>query len=50
MQVVLPFSCPDWSGNDFADEVKKFNPNREDINTWFDVLDLDDYCSFGCKA
>jgi hypothetical protein len=35
---------------DFADEVKKFNPNREDINTWFDLLDLDDYCSFGGKA
>ena len=35
---------------DFADEVKQFNPNREDINTWFDLLDLDDYCSFGGKA
>ena len=35
---------------DFADEVKKFNPAREDINTWFDLLDLDDYCSFGGKA
>ena len=35
---------------DFADEVKKFNPTREDINTWFDLLDLDDYCSFGGKA
>ncbi|MEI9863470.1 MAG: DUF5069 domain-containing protein [Limisphaerales bacterium] len=35
---------------DFAEEVKKFNPNREDINTWFDLLDLDDYCSFGGKA
>jgi len=35
---------------DFADEVKKFNPVREDINTWFDLLDLDDYCSFGGKA
>jgi Domain of unknown function (DUF5069) len=35
---------------DFADEVKKFNPNREDINTWFDLIDLDDYCSFGGKA
>ena len=34
----------------FADEVKKFNPLREDINTWFDLLDLDDYCSFGGKA
>jgi Domain of unknown function (DUF5069) len=35
---------------DFAHEVKKFNPLREDINTWFDLLDLDDYCSFGGKA
>jgi hypothetical protein len=35
---------------DFADEVKKFNPNREDINTWFDLIDLDDYCTFGGKA
>jgi hypothetical protein len=35
---------------DFADEVKKFNPLREDINTWFDLLDLDDYCSFGGNA
>ena len=34
----------------FADEVKKFNPLREDVNTWFDLLDLDDYCSFGGKA
>ncbi len=35
---------------DFADEVKKFNPNREDITTWFDLLDLDDFCTFGGKA
>lgn len=35
---------------EFADAVKKFNPLREDINTWFDLLDLDDYCSFGGKA
>jgi len=35
---------------DFAEEVKRFNPMREDINTWFDLLDLDDYCSFGGKA
>jgi hypothetical protein len=34
----------------FADEVKKFSATREDINTWFDLLDLDDYCSFGGKA
>ena len=35
---------------DFAAEVKNFHPLREDINTWFDLLDLDDYCSFGGKA
>ncbi|MDR0534028.1 MAG: DUF5069 domain-containing protein [Verrucomicrobiales bacterium] len=34
----------------FANEVKKFGPAREDINTWFDLIDLDDYCSFGGKA
>jgi hypothetical protein len=34
----------------FASEVKKFSPSREDINTWFDLMDLDDYCSFGGKA
>ena len=25
-------------------------PNREDIATWFDLLDLDDYVSYGGKA
>lgn len=25
-------------------------PNRKDITTWFDVLDMDDYVSFGGKA
>jgi hypothetical protein len=35
---------------EFAEQVKKFNPQREDINTWFDLLDLDDHCSFGGKA
>jgi len=25
-------------------------PNREDITTWFDVLDMDDFVSFGGKA
>ena len=34
----------------FANEVKKFSATREDINTWFDLLDLDDYCTFGGKA
>lgn len=34
----------------FAERVKAFSATREDINTWFDLLDLDDYCSFGGKA
>jgi len=33
----------------FADEVKKFSTTREDIKTWFDLLDFDDYCTFGGK-
>lgn len=28
----------------------KMGKHREDIATWFDVLDLDDYVSFGGKA
>ena len=40
-----------------ADSRKFFNelhekaaPKREDVATWFDLLDLDDYVSFGGKA
>jgi hypothetical protein len=29
---------------------RKIAPKREDIATWFDLLDLDDYVSFGGKA
>lgn len=29
---------------------KKIAPKREDIVTWFDMLDVDDYVSFGGKA
>jgi hypothetical protein len=29
---------------------KKIAPKREDIATWFDLLDLDDYVSFDGKA
>lgn len=25
-------------------------PNRDDIMTWFDLIDVDDYVSFGAKA
>ncbi len=35
---------------DFAAEVGKFTTTREDIRTWFDLLDLDDHCTFGGKA
>jgi hypothetical protein len=31
----------------FAEMVAKFSTTREDIKTWFDLLDLDDYVSFG---
>jgi Domain of unknown function (DUF5069) len=35
---------------DFAEAVGKFSTTREDIRTWFDLLDLDDHCTFGGKA
>ena len=34
----------------FNDLHKHGAPKRADIATWFDVLDLDDYVSFGGKA
>src|SRR6266404_2018434 len=34
----------------FADAVAKLTKTREDIKTWADMLDLDDYVSFGGKA
>jgi hypothetical protein len=35
-------------GREFLnDEHKRLAPNRDDIMTWFDLLDLDDYASFG---
>jgi len=34
----------------FNEMQSKVGPNREDIVTWFDLLDLDDYVSFGGKA
>ena len=33
----------------FNGVVKKAAPNREDIFTFFDMLDVDDYASFGGK-
>lgn len=44
-------------GPDNPDSREYFNglhksgaPNRKDIWTWFDILDVDDYVSFGGKA
>ena len=34
----------------FNDIHEKSAPKREDIMTWFDLLDVDDYVSFGGKA
>jgi Domain of unknown function (DUF5069) len=34
----------------FNDLHKKAAAQREDISTWFDLLDLDDYVSFGGQA
>jgi hypothetical protein len=33
----------------FTEYQKKVAPAREDVVTWFDLLDLDDYVSFGGK-
>ena len=34
----------------FAKRVGEFNKNREEVTTWFDLLDLDDYVTFGGRA
>lgn len=34
----------------FTELHKKAAPHREDIATWFDLLDLDDHVTFGGKA
>jgi hypothetical protein len=34
----------------FAEYVGQFSKTREDIKTWFDAIELDDYASFGGKA
>jgi hypothetical protein len=33
----------------FAKKVGEFSPTREDIKTWFDLLDVDDHVTFGGK-
>ena len=41
----------DLEARQFFHEVHgKVAPKREDIATWFDLLDLDDYVSFGGQA
>ena len=41
----------DLEGREYLHEVHKtLAPKREDIITWFDMLDLDDYVSFGGTA
>lgn len=38
-------------GREYLNELHKtVGPKREDIATWFDVLDMDDFASFGGKA
>lgn len=38
-------------GREYLNEIhKKGAPNREDITSWFDVLDMDDFVSYGGKA
>jgi len=41
----------DAESRSFFNELhQKAAPKREDIRTWFDLLDVDDYVSFGGKA
>ena len=41
----------DVESRDYFNGMQKtVGPKREDITTWFDLLDLDDYVSFGGKA
>jgi hypothetical protein len=38
-------------GREYLNELHKHSaPQREDIITWFDVLDVDDFASYGGKA
>jgi len=41
----------DTDGREYFNNLHaKVAPRREDISTWFDLLDVDDYVSFGGKA
>jgi hypothetical protein len=42
---------PDADSREFFDKyLSECGPNRPDIKTWSDLLDLDDYVTFGGKA
>lgn len=42
---------PDADSQEFFDGMRQAaGPNRTDIHTWADLLDLDDYVTFGGKA
>jgi hypothetical protein len=42
---------PDAETRDFFQELlQAAGPHRTDISTWFDLLDLDDYVSYGGRA
>src|SRR5258706_516039 len=34
----------------FAEYLGKFSKTREDVKTWFEAIELDDYASFGGKT
>jgi hypothetical protein len=41
----------DTEGREYFQNIHgKIAPKREDISTWFDLLDLDDFISFGGEA
>ncbi len=41
----------DLESRSYFNEIhQKIAPQREDVATWFELLDLDDYVSFGGKA
>lgn len=41
----------DLESREYFNELhKKIAPKREDVVTWFDLLDIDDHVSFGGKA
>ena len=41
----------DVESREYFNELhKKTAPKREDVRSWFDLLDVDDYVSFGGKA